>query len=359
MMRRIFGAPGRYYQGEGIFDSLGEIVTGVGRRGGVVVDLAVAAMLGERLHAAFVGRAEPILLPFAGEVTRQTIAESARSLAGCDVVAGIGGGKAIDLAKGVAMLLGVPIVTVPTIASNDAPTSSAVAIYDDDHRMIAVDVMPASPAAVVVDTGIIARAPIRFLRAGIGDAIAKKFEADACRQGTGRTMFGTRPLAIGGIVADGCHAQIRRHGAAGLGDAAAGRVSKDFEALVEAVILLSGVGFENGGLSLAHALTRGLMCARGAVGAMHGEQVAYGLRVQLSLWPDGQQSADELDPFYREIGLPRSLADLGFCDATDADIAAIAEAAMTAPHIVNFPVPLDAATIATAIRRLETQERRP
>ncbi len=35
-------------------------------------------------------------------------------------------------------------------------------------------------ACVLVDSEWIARAPARFLSAGIGDAVAKKFEADAC-----------------------------------------------------------------------------------------------------------------------------------------------------------------------------------
>ena len=57
-------------------------------------------------------------------------------------------------------------------------------------------------------------------------------------------------------------------------------MTEDLEALVEAVVLLSGMGFENGGLSLAHSLTRGLMRARGARDALHGQHVAWATLVQ-------------------------------------------------------------------------------
>ena len=58
-------------------------------------------------------------------------------------------------------------------------------MYDASHAMISVDKLPRSPEAVVVDTAIIAKAPARLLRAGIGDAVAKKFEAEGCLMGNG------------------------------------------------------------------------------------------------------------------------------------------------------------------------------
>ncbi len=55
--------------------------------------------------------------------------------AGATVVAGIGGGKAIDVAKAVAWKTNAKLATVPTIASNDAPTSSATVYYTENHVM--------------------------------------------------------------------------------------------------------------------------------------------------------------------------------------------------------------------------------
>jgi glycerol dehydrogenase len=266
----------------------------------------------------------------------------------------IGGGKTIDAAKGVAVRLNRPMVTVPTIASNDSPMSASIAMYDDRHVMIAIDRMPRSPDLVVVDTRLIAAAPAHFLRAGIGDAIAKTFEANGCTKGTGNTPFGTRPLLTASVIADACYMVLRRHAAAALHAVQSGLLTEDVEATVKAVVPMSGLGFENGGLPIAHSLTRGLVLARGAKSAIHGNQVAYGTLVQLA--------AEERDVgfilgvmgFLRSIGLPTSLAELGMADATEAEIERLAGLTMTAPHLANVVRPVDKVAIAAAIRHIES-----
>ena len=74
-------------------------------------------------------------------------------------------------------------------------------------------------------------APVAFLRAGVGDAIAKKYEARGCLDGSGNTPLGTRPLLTGVAIADACFETIRRHAAAGLRDCEAGEVTPDVGAL--------------------------------------------------------------------------------------------------------------------------------
>ncbi len=72
-----------------------------------------------------------------------------------DVVIGAGGGKAIDAAKGVSRALGAAMVSVPTSASNDAPTSSIFVLYDDSHRLLSVEKLGRNPELVVVDSAVI------------------------------------------------------------------------------------------------------------------------------------------------------------------------------------------------------------
>ena len=351
---RIFGAPQRYYQGPDALDRLGDILAPFGPQPVIVADALVLDMLGARLDQALSGLS-PIIRPFAGEITYPAIEALAASLDGAvsSVAVGIGGGKSLDAAKALAKGLDIAVITVPTIASNDSPTSGAIAMYDDNHVMIAVDRMARSPEAVVVDTGLIAKAPTRFLRAGIGDAIAKKFEADGCHAGTGVTPFGTRPLLTAIAIADACYATLRRHAAAGLAACERGEPTDDLEAVVEATILMSGLGFENGGLSLAHSLTRGLVRTRGTKDSIHGDQVAWALLVQLAAERRGAAEIDDLIGFYREIGLPTRLGDLGLPDPQANEIDEIARWTMTAPHLANLPLPVDAQAIAAAIRRCE------
>ena len=148
----------------------------------------------ERLHDA---GCEVIQYPFGGECTRAEIdrlAGLARDLEP-HVVIGAGGGKALDTAKGVVMELGCSLVIVPTIASSDAPTSRLIAIYDEHHNIAETPSLKRNPHAVVVDTTILAAAPRRFLAAGIGDALTKKFEVASTIKSNRLNYFGGRPRA--------------------------------------------------------------------------------------------------------------------------------------------------------------------
>ncbi|GJD49749.1 Glycerol dehydrogenase [Methylobacterium crusticola] len=356
MSVRIFGAPPRYHQGPGAVRDVGRIARALAGSACVVVDAGVHAIVAGPIAASLAeAGVRERTTSFAGEITYaaiEALTEAVRADAPGLVIAA-GGGKALDVGKGVAQRLGIPVVTVPTIASNDAPTSASYAVYDDDHVMVAVDRMTRNPDAVVVDTALIARAPARFLRAGIGDAVTKAFEARGCRLGTGVTPFGTRPLLTGGVIAEAGYRTLRAHAAAALAAVERGEVTPDLEATIEACILMSGLGFENGGLSLAHAMTRGLVKARGAMGAPHGEQVAYAVVVQLAVEERPDAEILDLVGFLREVGLPVRLAELGMADAAPEEIDAVAGLTMSAPHIPNLPRPVTAADIAAGMRRVE------
>lgn len=353
---RAFAAPDRYLQGPGAIDTLGTVAAPYGPVLLVVTDPFVHSLLGRRIEATLSEAGlRPVFALLAGEITRAAVEDLtvAHAEAGAGGVIGVGGGKALDAAKSLALKLSLPVITVPTIASNDSPASGAMAIYDEAHVLIAVDRLPRHPAAVVVDTELIARAPAAFLRSGIGDAISKKFEAEGCWAGQGLTQLGTRPLLTARAVADACYGTIRTHAVAALRACDDGEVTEDLEAVVEAVVLMSALGFENGGLSLAHAMTRGLMAARGASSAMHGLHVGWGLLVQLVFLGLSAEDLAELMTFYRMIGLPVSLAELGLTDPTPAELDDLVARSLAAPHVVNLPVPVDAATLTAAVVSLE------
>ena len=340
---RRFAGPLSYVQGPGALDELPTLLAPYGRPL-VVTDPVVRSLLGSRLSALLPSAA---YLTLDGEITAAAAdALTASAPDDVGVVVGIGGGKAIDAGKAVSLRLGLPVVTVPTAASNDSPCSGVAAMYDDDHRLASVDKLPANPHAVVVDTALIIGAPIRLLRSGIGDAVAKKFEARACLAGTGVTALGTRPLLIGSAIADSCYDVLRSHAVEAVADAKAGRITPAFEATVEACVLMSGLGFENGGLSLAHSLTRGLMVA--APNATHGEHVAWGTLVQLAVEGASNTELDDLREFLTAAGLPITLRGLGATPPYDVD--EVADATMRAPHLANFTDTTGAANLTAAIR---------
>jgi len=352
----VFGAPQRYLQGPGAIDAMGEYLARLGGSAALVADRIVMGLFGERIVAACAKagvRCEPV--EFSGEIVPEEVERLSalvRPMA-VDFIIGCGGGKGIDAGKGVAHRLQRRVVTIPTAASNDAPTSKNYVLYDASHRLLRVEHMPANPEVVVVDTQIIVTAPVRMFTAGIGDAIVKKFEVAQCMGAGGPNMFGARACAAAGALANLCYEVLRAHAQQALADVRARRVSEAVERVVEATVLHSGLGFESGGLSVSHAMTRGLSAVRGARDALHGHQVAYALLVQLALEQRPAGFIEDMRRFFRRVELPTSLRELGMQDPTAEEMSVIAQGTMTAPHTRNFQRALSAADIAEAVGDIE------
>jgi glycerol dehydrogenase len=354
---RIFGAPRQYIQGEGVLSCLGEIAARRRASPLLIVDQDVHTKLSATIESAFAK--PPATIVFGGQITLAAIDDLTKQARGLlnggdtALVYGIGGGKALDAAKGVALRLGVDFVSVPTIASNDSPTGRAIAIYDDAYKLAQIENIPVNPEAVVVDTAVIASAPARFLRGGIGDAIAKKFEAERAHADGSNNYFGTAPLLSALVLADACYRTLRRHGVAGMRAAEQHIVTPELEATIEAALLMSGIAWESGGVSLSHAVVRGIARTTGAQATLHGEHVAYGLLVQLAIENRDDAFIGDLMAFYREIGQATTLAGLGIADVSGASIAQIAAWTLDGPKGGNVIVSATEPEIRDAIHRVE------
>jgi glycerol dehydrogenase len=354
---RIFGAPRQYIQGEGALSCLGQIAARRGAEPLLIVDRDIHDTLAAALAAAFMR--PPATLIFGGQITLLAIekltAQAGALLDGASVtlIYGIGGGKTLDAAKGVALRLNTDFVSVPTIASNDSPTGRAIAIYDDSYKLSKIEHIPSSPEAVVVDTAVIARAPARFLRSGIGDAVAKKFEAERAYADGSMNYFGTAPLHSALILADACYRTLRAHAVKGMRAAEQHVVTADFEATVEASLLMSGIAWESGGVSLSHAVVRGIARSPGAQSSLHGEHVAYGLLVQLAIEKRDDAFILDLMDFYRQIGQATTLKGLNIEDDGHAAIAQIAAWTMDGPAGGNVIVSATESEIRDAIDRVQ------
>ena len=357
-MIRTYTSVSRYIQGPGALDKIGSVCLEWGKRPLVITDEVLKTILGQRIENSFVDANGTLdLVTFPGEVTRPTIdklAEYAHSV-GADVIAGVGGGKALDTAKAVALAIGSNMISVPTIASTDAPASFAIAVYNDDHLLTEVLKMPRNPDVVLVDTAVICGAPERFLVAGIGDAISKKFEAEACAKAGAEMLMGGPTTRVGQALSNSCYELIREYALPALESIRKGQPDDNVEALVEATVLLSTLSFENGGLSVSHAIAKGIPLVARAKGTLHGEHVAYGLLVQLTLEDRAPEFILEIIDFYKQVGLPYSLSQLGLTGSvTEEELAQIGDIAMTSPSAQRFYKKLDSGLIQAAIISVES-----
>lgn len=351
------GFPSVYHQASGLIDKIGELVSIFGKRPLIVIGALEKQLVGERMEKALAASSvKPHYFVFEGEPSPENIdavVKEAREC-NCDFAIGVGGGKTLDVSKAVKFRLGLPIVIVPTIASNDAPTSRMIITYNSDGTFLGPLTMDQNPDAVIVDSKVIAQAPRRFLVAGIGDALATWFEARQCRDSGVVNFLDGRPgqtmLALARLSYD----IIMDHGIQAVEDQAKGEVTESLEKIIEANILLSGLGFEGCGVAAAHAFTQGFSLIPELHGNLHGEEVAVGLIGQLALEGRSDEFIIDMVRFYRAIDLPSHLLMLGLKSVSEQHLRTIANFACRSGsrmHNMSFPVEVDMAV--AALRRAE------
>lgn len=245
-----------------------------------------------------------------------TEASAARLLAcshGCDVVIGIGGGKALDMAKLVAYRAGLPVITVPTSAATCAGWAALSNIYSEAGEWQYGIELSSVPQGILIDYAMIATAPQRTLVSGMGDALAKWYESSVS-SGTSEDPLVISAVQQARVLRD----LILQHGEAALQSPG----SSAWVQMVDASICLAGLVGGLGGARCrtvaAHAIHNALTGLPGTRSTLHGEKVAFGILVQLRLEESvGQQrlagiARQQLEQFYRRIGLPLTLQDLHF-----------------------------------------------
>lgn len=352
----IFGSPARYVQGAGALDRIGLELRRIAPRAILLADPFVDENYA-KIIAASCSAAEVDLrvLRFGGESSPDELERLAALASPFEplLIAAAGGGKCIDAGKALAAYFDVPVATVPTVASTDAPTSHNYVLYDEDHRLLRVEKLRRNPELVLVDTSVIARAPRQFFLAGIGDAIGKSFEVEQCVASRGVNVFSGRPARSALILARACHEILRSDGVAALASLERGEADEAVERVVEATVLMSGLAFESGGLSIAHSMTRGLTAVTPWKEKLHGFQVAYANLVQIVLEGRDAGFVDDLIGYYRTIGLPVTLEELGGARPDTEIFETIARLTLTAPHVHHFPRRLEAQDIVAAMQILE------
>jgi glycerol dehydrogenase len=352
-VKQIAVFPGRYVQAEGAIAGLAEELRRLGTQALVIVSGTGEKTLVPRHLAAWREQLAVTVERFGGECSEAEIERLAGVARGhgCDVVVGVGGGKVIDTAKAVSHAAGTRVAIVPTIASSDAPTSAVAVIYTPQGVFQRCLMLPRNPDLVLVDTRVIAEAPVRFLVAGMGDALATWFEAESCRRAYARNECGGLGTLTGYALARLCYDTIVEYGLAARIACQEKMVTPALTHVVEANILLSGLGFESAGLAAAHSIHNGLTQLEATHAYLHGEKVALGTLAGLFLADQSMRQVREVYEFCEAVGLPTTLADIGLANPTADDLRRVAETACREPESIHHePSPITVDAVVAAIR---------
>ncbi len=327
MLKKAF-FPGKYIQGIGALDELPSLIKNFGRQGLVV---ASPTAYGKILPERAINLKAPDLLVerFSGECCEKELSRLGEIIRQkkVDVLVGMGGGKTIDTAKITADRENIPVIIIPTIASTDAPCSGCAVVYSEQGVFESVYYQKLNPAAVLVDMKIIANAPVRFLVAGMGDALATWFEAKSCSCTASPNECGGLATLTGLNLARLCYDTLLQYGMAARVAAEHHTITPALDHIVEANILLSGVGFESGGLASAHSIHNGLTALEETHSYYHGEKVAFGVLAGLQLNDAPPEESDVIFSFCEKVGLPTTLPDIGIHDFHRDRLMAVAEKA--------------------------------
>ena len=359
---RTLISPLRYVQARGALTRLGEFVRPIGTKPLLVADDVVWGIVQDTVAVAHPAHALARLRtgggphPPAAEVAR--LARASDEL-GADVIVGIGGGSTIDAVKAAGHLRGIRWVSVPTVASTDAPCSALSVIYTEDGAFEEYRFFPHNPDLVLVDTGLVANAPVKFLVAGVGDALATWIEARAVAEANASTMAGGLPLVTGTALAQLSWDILWENALPAIDAVKDHLVTPAVEKVVEANTLLSGLGFESGGLAAAHAIHNGLTAAPQTHGLTHGQKVNIGSVTQLVLEGAPTEEIEEFVRFTTRVGLPNTLTEIGLTADDVHDLTRVAESATAEGETIHaMPFPVRVPELVDALRSIEGFSRR-
>ncbi len=352
-MRRTMISPLKYIQGENELMNIGEYVLEFSSNALLVASEADQNRVQELLDAAAEKTSFNMICGrFKEECTKKEI-ERMKALAeenNCGVIIGLGGGKALDTAKAASFLSNKPVIIVPTIAATDAPTSKLAIIYSEEGTFEEYFHLHNNPNLVLVDTGIIAKAPTRFLVSGMGDALSTYFEARSCIRSGANNMSGGKSTKAAYAIARTCFETLMEDSVKAKIACDNNVVTPALENIIEANILLSGLGFESSGLAACHSVHDGLTVLEETHHYYHGEKVAFGAIVHLVLENAPQEEIEDIIAYCKSVGLPTCLNDLGIKNPTNEKIMAVAEAACAPGETIhNMPFPVTSKDVYAAI----------
>jgi glycerol dehydrogenase len=304
-------APARYVQGENVLYTQEKIMSDFGHRAFLIGEEFILKKFNRQI-SYLLGKGEVVSEPFNGECCNTEIKRylKVQEKGKADFVVGIGGGKVLDTAKAVSHYAQLPVITIPTSAATCAAWTALSAIYTQDGRVRGYLILDRCPEVVLVDTRIMANAPVRYLVAGMADGLAKYYETMAYTRGK------TSSLTVGMAIkaAQSIYNAVFEVGLTAARDNVKKKLTPALTRIIESNIMLAGlvggIGGEGCRAAAIHALNNGFTQISQTHDYLHGEVVAFCSLVQLLL--EGKmKELERLGSIFQKLRLPRTLKDIG------------------------------------------------
>lgn len=354
-MDKMFVSPDTYIQGSGLLEHSAQYLEKLGKHVLIMSDEIVWDIVGNEFAEYLTSNNFTVeKVVFNGEASVQEIDRITKIAKDTkvEVVIGLGGGKTIDTSKGIALEADTQLVIAPTAASADAPTAGLSVLYTEDGVFDQYKFYPKHSDLVLLDTKVIANAPVRTLVSGISDAMATNIEAKATTMKHGVTMGNGAATFTGRAIAAECERVLWDHAYEAVESNKNKLVTPALDAIVEANTLLSGLGFENAGLAAAHAIHNGFTAVKGEIHHLtHGEKVAFGAMVELVLENTPHEVMDKYIEFWLTLGLPITMKDTHLDQLSEDELLQIGKLA-TAPDetMKNMPFEVTPEMVVNAMK---------
>jgi hydroxycarboxylate dehydrogenase A len=356
----VKGAPGHYRIGEGALQELESLLSELNIQN-------IHIVCGKKAWKAVQPYWPEEITRMAGEnftfvdghctLTAVDEISEALSKSSSDAVIGIGGGTALDMAKASAVKAGIKSILVPSIASTCSAWTPLSVFYDDNGTFTHYTEYSVANTLVLIEPAVIAEAPVQYLRAGIGDTLAKYYEAEALISSFFKNKELPVWLQVSQFSAAVCRDVLLKDSTAAIESAINQTVSQELIRVIEAIIvtggMVGGFGGKAGRIAGAHSVHNGLTLAKEAKSFLHGELVAYGTLVQLALEGKDEELIKLLH-YYEEWEFPASLKDLGIHHQNHELLGKIAKRATLPQESIHFmDLVISEENLLSAIHKLE------
>ncbi|WP_446899763.1 iron-containing alcohol dehydrogenase [Clostridium sp. LBM24168] len=292
--------PQSYVSGKNILDKSGKYISTFGKYALIICGKSAWNKAGEKILMSFIReRVEYKIEKYQGYCTSDAVKKYSKLAykLKVDVVLGVGGGKILDTAKAVGDKIGLPVITIPTVATNCAASSNVSIIYDDIGRYIEYMPLKNLPKLILTDIDLILESPIRYLNAGIGYTLS---------------VFGY----YGYIKQSESSVNMLKKYINGLyGELDEDINDEHYRKLIDSIVVLSGMiqnyNIRKNPIKIYNYISDNLTYISDTRYNLHGEKASFALIVQLVLENRSEDEIFKAIGLLDKLGLPITLNQLG------------------------------------------------